>query len=315
MKQARAMNRETLITDIRQLTVDLLEPLVQAAIEEAATNLSLAESGASVATVLRDDKESIRGRFGKYLGFGFDELAGIRTRKIELADYPSLSVVDAQFVEAANALEGMINYARNINIQALISFNTRLDELLDDQTIDETNSPLDPDRVAVAFVDALAPLEIDQQYILPIYRCFNQRVLHQLDQLLQKANDICIAAGLLPGLIVNGRSREAHLGKRSSIRPTSSPLERAFSEPGTEEEYLVTDSSAQLSTLIRELLWSPSDGLKSGSGTCNLVKEVAVPTAAMVARYFPGSLVCELGVMPLIAEPDMWIAGREVVQI
>ena len=309
------MKRETLTTEIRQLSVDLLGPLVQAAIEEAAASLAQQESSTDLETCLLDNKKSTRDRFVRYLGYGFDELVGIRARKIDLGDYPSLSVVDEHFIEAANALEGMVNYARNTNIKALISFNTRLNELFDKQTIDETNSPLDPERIAVAFVDALAPLEVDQQFILLVYRCFNQRVLHQLDQLLQQADDVCIAAGLLPKLKVDGRSREFQLKKRSSVRPTNSPLERAFAESTSGEENCISNESAKLFSLIRDLLWSPSEGLRSNLGSSCLVREVAVPTAALIARYFDGSLVSELGLIPLIAESELQIAGREVVLI
>jgi len=309
------MNRETLITEIRQLSVDLLGPLVQAAIEEAATNLAHSESHTDLATCLLDNRKEIRDRFARYLGFGFDELVGIRTRKVDLEDYPSLSVVDEHFIEAANALEGMVNYARNTNIKALICLNTRLNKLFDKQTVDETNSPLDPDRIAVAFVDALAPLDVEQRHSLSIYRCFNQRVLHRLDQLLQKVDNICIAAGLLPDLIVDGRSRETQLKKRSSVRPTNSPLERAFADSASAEGACVSNESAQLHHLIRELLWSSSESLRSNMGSACLVREVAVPTVALIARYFNGSLVSELGLMPLIAESDMQIAGRDVVLI
>ena len=295
------------------MSVDLLGPLMQAALEEAAGKLTQSESTADLATSLLDNRQSACERFNRYLGYGFDELLGFRARKIELGDYPALSLVDEDFVEAANALEGMVNYARNTNIKALISFTTRLNDLFDSQTIDETNNPLDPDRIAVAFVDALAPLEIDPQYALTIYRCFNQRVFHQLDSVLQKANYLCKAAGLMPELVVDGRSREAQLGKRSSVRPTNSPLERVFSDPDSDKEQVISNNSAQLFSLVKDLLWSPSQGLKMNAASPCLVREVAVPTAALIARFFEGSLVSELGLMPLIAEQDMQIAGCEVV--
>lgn len=307
------MNTESLTTELRQLSSDMLGPLVQVAIEEAVAILMRTESDATLETSLLENRKSIRERFDRYLGSGFDALVGIHTRKIELGDYPSLSLVDEDFIEAANALEGMVNYARYTNINALIVFNARLNELFEDQTVDETNSPLDPDRIAEAFVDALAPLEVDQQFCLPIYRCFNQRVLHRLDELLQKADNIFIAAGVLPELVVDGSSREDQLKKRSSMRPTNSPMERAFSAQASEEARLGSNNSAHLYDSIRDLLWSTSEGLRSNSGAGYLVREVAVPTAAMIARYFNGSLISELGLMPLIAEQDMQVAGREVV--
>jgi hypothetical protein len=306
------MDRKTVITDIRGLSADMLGPLVQAALENAAAQVAQSEPGAELAVRLLDSLALTSQRFTRYLGFGFDELEGIRTRRIDLGDYPSLSLVDAEFIEAANALEGMVNYARNTNIRALISFNTRLNELFDNETIDETNSPLDPDRIAVAFVDALAPFEVDRQYLLPIYRCFNQHVLRQLDGVLQQADRVCLAAGLLPDLVVDGRSREAHLKKRSSVRPTNSPLERAFEEARAGAQHSIANASAQLYSLVRELLWCPATHSGSRSGSPGLVEEIAIPTAALIARQFRGSLVSELGLIPLIADAEMHIAGREV---
>jgi hypothetical protein len=309
------MDRETVITDIRRLSADLLDPLVRAALEHAAAQVARSEAGAELATSLLDSVELTSDRFSKYLGFDFDELEGLRTRKIDLGDYPSLSLVDEEFIEAANALEGMVNYARNTNIKALISFNTRLNELFENETIDETNSPLDPDRIAVAFVDALAPFEIDRRHLLPVYRSFNQHVLRQLDHVLQQADRVCIAAGLLPDLVVDGRSREAHLKKSSSVRPTNSPLERAFAEARAGAQNSIANASSQLYSLVKQLLWCPATESGSCSESPGLVREIAVPTAALIARHFDGSLVSELGLIPLIEDSEMLIAGRAVVLI
>lgn len=304
------MNTQQIIEQIKQQSMHSLRPLVRSALEEAARELSGTASGDGVANTLLACAQQVCDRFDRYLGYGFDRLNGRQSRRIELGDYPALSVVDSQFLDAANALEGMINYARNTCIELLINFNTRLSECVTARPVDETNSPLDPDRISQAFVDALAPLDIDRPYLLPLYRQFNRCVLRALHVPLRRANEACLANGLLPELIVDGRSREAQLGRRSSARPGNSPLDRAFmaNGPGANRQ---VGSAEQLYGIIRELLHGRSIPVLDQEEELS-DPEVVVPTALLSGRQFGGSLFNELGLTPLRAYHDMQVAGRKV---
>lgn len=293
--------------------------MLQSAIDEAARSLAGSEAGGVAAATLLTAKPQVCERFCRYFAYSFERLAGDEPRKIVLGDYPGLSLVDEQFLEAANAMEGMINYARNTCIKLLINFNTRLDELLPALSVDETNSPLDPDRIAQAFIDALAPLEIDRQFTLPVYRHFNSAVLRNLHEPLARANEVCIANGLLPELVIDGRSREAQLERRSSARPDNSPLDRAFPLSRSQAQARPTSSAANLVALIRGLLHgdaSPADSAHSDSFSGDtFAPEVVVPVAVLTERQFTGSLFGELGLLPLRAHRDMEVAGRDVLLI
>ncbi len=314
------MNKEQVINQLRQQTVDILQSMLLSALEQTALELSRSGCGVDVANRLQAQRNLTCERFGRYLGHGFEKFLDKSARKIVTGDYPELSLVDDRFIKAANAMEGMVNYARNTHIELLINFNTRLGELLSGTTVDETNSPLDPDRIAQAFVDAIAPVEVDREFTLSVYRQFNDAVLRQLQGPLQRANEICIANGLLPELVVDGRSREAILGRRSSARPVSTPWERAFPLYGVDTSELPTAPTAELYNVIRELLHTTPASMHSGQQStsrsmCGYEPEIVVPTSMLTGRQFNGSLFSESGMLPLHAGHDMQVAGRDVLLI
>ena len=124
------MNRQSVIEQVRQESVAILDKLVTAALEAAAEDLSRTDSGAAIATRLVASGSRIKERFGRYLGYGFDRLLGNNPRRIEVGEYPEPSLVDERFLESVNAMEGMVNYCRNTFIRLLINLNVRLSELL-----------------------------------------------------------------------------------------------------------------------------------------------------------------------------------------
>lgn len=312
------MQNTAIIKELRRQSADWLTAHIDLLLEHELDKLPSAACASRVVQLLDVQKDRVTHRFTHYIDYEFDSLMGQGTRKFEPGDYPDPRLVDAGFLEAANAMEGMVNHARNTCIKALINFNTRLDTLLPRRKIDETNSPLDPDRIASAFVDALAPLSFDPGYRLPVYRCFNQVVLRPLGELLEQLNRTCIGYGVLPELVVEGRRPEFQRNKRASLRPTDSPLERAFPESPAAVEEASTASSAQLFATIRMLLGTAGGDGQSATDPVDgnhSKTEVVVPTAALTARQFAGSLVSELGLMPVYGCRDMSIVGREVVLV
>ena len=110
------MTESPVVNQVRHLTEATLKALVQETIEECVREFDLGESdldlAGGLAEQLKEGAEEIVARFNKYLGHCFDRLTTPNLRKIEQGDYPTPSIVDDHFLEAANALEGMINYAR-----------------------------------------------------------------------------------------------------------------------------------------------------------------------------------------------------------
>ena len=189
-----------------------------------------------------------------------------------------------------------------------------------DLTIDETNNPLDPAQLTEAFVDALAPLEIDKLHVLTIYRSFNRCVLHRLEEVLDKVCTIFLSNGVLPDLKVEGRSREAHLGKRSAVRPANSPMDRAFPIYGDERDTSELSNSGRLYLTIKHLLHgvSLSDrsfAASSGEYEHRTGKELVVPSAFLTDRIYPGSLTIESGLFPLRIKAKAPLGDRVVVPV
>ena len=112
------------ITAARSLT-----RLVVTAIENA--NLKI-EAQATMFTntqlpPLREESNTISERFMTNLHEYFDALTSLKTKSSDVTDYVGLSLVDHDSLEAIIAMEGMVNYARNDDIQEYIGFTTRID--------------------------------------------------------------------------------------------------------------------------------------------------------------------------------------------
>ncbi len=78
---------------------------------------------------LREESQAIAERFMFKLNSCFDKLTTHIITEQEIDDYGKLSLVDHDYLEAIIAMEGMVNHARNCDIQQYISFTTRLSSL------------------------------------------------------------------------------------------------------------------------------------------------------------------------------------------
>lgn len=101
---------------------------------------------------IREESQAIAERFMTNLHDYFDALTTLKTKDTDISDYGKLSLVDHDY------LEGMVNHARNSDIQQYISFTTRLDSIFSNLRIDETNNPLDPEQIGDCFNEAIRPL-------------------------------------------------------------------------------------------------------------------------------------------------------------
>lgn len=148
-------------------------------------------------------------------------------------DYRSLKLVDNGQLESVIALEGMITHARNCNVTEYQRLTTRFNDLFGCRYVDESNNPLDPAQIGEAIKLSVEAIGLSPDGQLTVYRHFNQRVFHQLESLLQQANGLLKARGVLPGLEVSGRRREDIKTRRCNVRDTTDPEVRAFSSPAS----------------------------------------------------------------------------------
>ena len=174
------------VNKVRQVAVKALTRSVVNALEKS--TLQIEAQAMQFTNVqlppIREESRAIAERFMTNLNDYFDALTSFTAKETDVSDYGTLSLVDHDYLEAIIAMEGMVNHARNSDIQQYISFTTCLDSIFPNLTIDETNNPLDPEQIGDCFNEAIRPLGLKARYLLTIYREFHKAVLHNLEDIL-----------------------------------------------------------------------------------------------------------------------------------
>lgn len=242
------------IEPVRDAMVKTLGELVLEGLEEA--NMAIVNQAIARANPnqsLHDEKEAIAERFRANMGACFDSLLGDKASDVDVLDYGGLSLVGDEDLEAIIALEGMIAHARNCDIQEYLSFTTRLDTVIFSTKIDESNNPMDPEQIGDAFKKAMGSTGLSSAELLLVYRGFNSKVFHNLEKVLEEANEILIAKGIIPKLDIAARSKKLQKNKRSKRREKTDPNERAFSNP---EQDLATQvgQTQQMLLMMQKLM-------------------------------------------------------------
>lgn len=251
-----------IVDKVKFLSVMSLTRLVLAALENATLQIE-AQAFKMTKTELppiRDQSHTVAERFLKNMNSHFDALTTQIPKENLIEDYDKMALDDQDYLEAVIAMEGMVNHARNSDIQQYISFSTRLDSLFENSHIDETNNPLDPEQIGDSFNHAINPLGLSANYLLTIYREFNKSVFHNLEDVLIEANEVLIKLDVMPNLDVKARNRELQKAKRAVNRPTTDAQTRAF----TDEEIVVQTAKetpidkqamfAMMQTLVKALI-------------------------------------------------------------
>src|SRR5579875_735406 len=135
-----------------------------------------------------------------------------------------LSLVDDRELEESLAISSMVTKADVRLAAALAALNQRLSVICGGQAIDDTNNPLGPNALALAFRDALRELDVvDIKVRLIILKMFERYVLNALDALYHDVNVKLVQAGVLPHLrhpVVNRRASDTATAARAR-RPAS----------------------------------------------------------------------------------------------
>lgn len=258
-----------IVDKVKFLSVKSLTRLVLVALENADLQIR-SQSMKFTKTVippLREEAHPIAERFLKNLNGHFDALTTLVPRENPVDGYDDLAVADNDYLEAIIAMEGMVNHARNSDIQQYISFGTRLDSLFENVHIDETNNPLDPEQIGNSFNRAIRPLGLKAHYLLTIYREFNKAVFHNLEDVLIEANDVLINLDVMPDLDIKARNRELQRAKRAANRPTTDAQTRAFADDEVANKaghQAPVDNQAMfamMQTLVQELLKNTSNAV------------------------------------------------------
>lgn len=237
---------------VQASTIKSLSEKLEVAMEAAQISISNQSLAAEVpAKSLFFQKGAIVERFIANMNQAYDSLTGNNDKHLNVLDYANLSLVGEEDLEALIAMEGMISHARNSDIREYLRFTTRLDTMLYGITVDESNNPMDPEQIGEAFKEAVRPLGLRSKELLISYRSFNTRVFHELDSVLELANQILIEHGVLPNLDLAARRKKEQRAKRAIARERSLPDERAFS---SREAEAVGISTPQLFSMMQGLM-------------------------------------------------------------
>ncbi|PCJ27069.1 MAG: hypothetical protein COA96_03910 [SAR86 cluster bacterium] len=257
------------VNKVKLATVRSLTRLVITALENA--NLQIEAQAMQFSNVqlppLREESSAIAERFMQNLNGYFDELISLKSKDADVSEYGNMSLVDNDYLEAIIAMEGMVNHARNCDIQQYISFTTRMDTIFTNLHIDETNNPLDPEQIGDSFNEAIRPMGLKAHYLLTIYREFNKAVFYNLEQVLAEANEVLIDMGILPKLDIKARNKELQKAKRAAERPTTDAETRAFAEvenvearqTASKKEDTNEQSHAEMFAMMQTLVKSLAD--------------------------------------------------------
>ena len=169
---------------------------------------------------INEQAPGIAERFGQNLYNYFDELTTlvVKDSEIEPDNYDNLSLVDHDYLEAMIAMEGMVKQMRDKEFKGARSFQTRLETMFPNISINETNNPLDPEQIGDCFNESIRPLGLKAHYLLTIYREFNKTVFGAYESILDEANTVLAESGVLPNLDITAEERERRKQQRAKAR-------------------------------------------------------------------------------------------------
>lgn len=127
----------------------------------------------------------------------------------------SLSLVQPDELEQTVALDGMVSRADGHNQAALANLTLRLNSLVT-SAVTEISNPLAPAKLVQLFANSCAPLGLDIQVRLIVFKMFERHILSGINTLYTDANDLLINAGILPDLKSDGLSARSRHNRPST---------------------------------------------------------------------------------------------------
>ena len=259
---------KSVLNEVKLLVSRALQEKVRVALEEAAVEIR-AQVFDEVAQRVLEQRIDVVQRFARNIEKSFDDLLELKHYESREFDYANLSLVEEEDLEAIIALEGMVSHARKTDIREYLRLTARLDELIASVHVDESNNPTDPEQIGSAFSEALRPVGLQSKALLIVYREFNKQVFRNLEEILERANQVLIRKGILPDLGATFKAAKAAGVRRSKDRPSSSAAQRAFmkrTDPGKPPAGDVRQVMPVIQQLMEKTLASGSGAIELGTG-------------------------------------------------
>jgi hypothetical protein len=165
-----------------------------------------------IAALVKRKRTDIEPRIATALGNGFLRLRpaqGDTAKAAPAIDFSKLSLVGTEDMDVTVTVDSMVARARLLLAAPLSLLRRRYAYALGRLELPERDMPLDPSGIATAFSDALAAAEASAPGKVIALRILQRKVLDELEPVLEEANQIFIAAGVLPDLkvVVTEKSR------------------------------------------------------------------------------------------------------------
>jgi hypothetical protein len=180
----------------------------------------------------------------------------------EPVSFDKLALVHNDDLERTVAVDAMVTKVLSRDGVALSQVTTRLNELIPQPLTDESN-PLGPLRLCECFLQAGQNLGVEIKVKLIILKLFEKYALTNADQLYEEANQLLIAAGVLPELKVLPSRRATD---RSTPTARSSEAQRA-------ETAELTQATASLDKSVQEVFGALQDLLVHVRGNLTTRKD------------------------------------------
>ncbi|MNF45228.1 hypothetical protein D3C84_263560 [compost metagenome] len=144
--------------------------------------------------------------------------------QLDAVSFDNLSLVQNDELEESVALDAMVAKVMSRDAVALSHLTIRFNTLISKKIEDKTN-PMGPRMLCEAFLDACRSLGVEIKVKLIILKLFEKYVLTELDQIYAEANQLLVAAGVLPDLhsAAPRRRQERVSGAGRSAQPGSGP--------------------------------------------------------------------------------------------
>lgn len=172
-------------------------------------------------------------------------------------DEVNLSIVEGDDLEMELALNNMSSRARESYKNEIYDLSIRLDHLLLQISVDDSNNPLDPQQIAKAFVQScLDNLKISIKTRLILFKLFEKHVLKQLGHIYSDANQLLIETGILPkvpkNLIKGASSNKARAPELSDtqVTPAIDIDSPSIGSPQAQTERTISLSPEMLASLM-----------------------------------------------------------------
>lgn len=290
------------ITSLRDLTVEALLDIERQGVEQVEDF-----------SALRQNRDEVLDAFTRQLQAYFDDLTGSRVVDEEaIFTFETLSLAQEDELEVMVALEGMVNNARNEALPEFISFNTRLNSLVENKQVDESNNPLDPDQVGAAFQEAIRPLEMEAHNVLALYRVFNAHVLRQLGHILSQANKTLIENGVMVNLAVDSSASKTTESARSEPRDAQPRANKLAGFDSQQSSQRLEAQAPELFSFMQNLMHP--DG-NAASSTTLAASQEAIDMLDSVKPDAPSPNVAESLAGVLIAGQEQGLIDRQSADV